>query len=700
MSEFGSSDGNFGKSYGNNFLPYDSFLSSLHKDRFLCDVIIRVNKITVPAHRVILSATSCFFYDLFKNDDPIKQEYDLTQVFCKPENLNQIFTYIYNGFINITDNNVTSLLTVNKVLGISSLKNHCAQFLLSKLRPLNVLEVWEIAWKFNLEELFNIGQIVCRETVCNLLVLKQNVFMLCEEFISLILANEDVMATVKPECVVRMLLWWMSSNKVDKIERGNKLLSLMDIYLGWRKLSEIEYQTVKRTIDQCVDCFSLILHSDIDSWLNDHYKRMASIHMSALDENGETIAEILDNIEVFDFRHGWSLLVAEKDIRTVGIYCNKKSRWFTLELEDNPLNAIGFNNNSLVFAHNSNALLLRDVDTMDSQNLTSSIVTDDNFVKCMGTQNSTFFLFLNNIYSVDAVMCTDEKNLVCIMNRWDQQRNEWITVLHLNPELSNDILSVSLTIEPSDADDVYLFMTVKRLHTNRQGPRLNLKRGENTKTLTVLTEKFVNNAREENSAVSMKPLEMFYVFCINMKDFSYRQIGKRRCEPANLNVNRKIILQDKIIFLLDPDRNLEINFSYAYHKRNDCLLNCLELFLDGENRWTNVTLRAPFPDVRDISIRKRDRICLDCFVTTCKNLLFVGTHWSPHVFQVFKYDLSTFIVSSLPAIPLPAIRQMSIYALYTPEPICDLLGEEIRIVDLINFHFKDWHLLSWEGTSV
>ena len=105
----------------------------------------------------------------------------------------------------------------------------------------------------------------------------------------------------------------------------------------------------------------------------------------------------------------------------------------------------------------------------------------------------------------------------------------------------------------------------------------------------------------------------------------------------------------QLIFLLDSDKDLEHKFGYAYHNRNDCHLSSLQLLLDGENCWMSLRLQVPFPDIRDISIRKRDIIHFNYSVTTCKNL-FGGIHWSPHIFQVFKYDMSTLIVSSLLAI--------------------------------------------------
>ena len=80
------------------------------------------------------------------------------------------------------------------------------------------------------------------------------------------------------------------------------------------------------------------------------------------------------------------------------------------------------------------------------------------------------------------------------------------------------------------------------------------------------------------------------MFCMNMKGFSTYQISKWSSEPDILNVSWGIILENKVIFLLDSDRNIEPNFSYVNHNRNNCFLNCLEPFLDGENHWINLIL--------------------------------------------------------------------------------------------------------------
>ena len=683
MSECDSSERNFGKSYGSKFIPYDASLSKLLKNRFLCDVIIRVNTTTVPVHRVILSATSCFFYNLFNNIESINQEYDLTNVFIDPDKLDKILIYIYGGYIKIDYINIHVLLTINEVLRISSLTNDCAQFLLSEMRPENVLEIWQIAWKYNLKELANISQIVCRETVCDRPLDKDIITMLSEEFLSHVLATE-VMETLSPMAVFSMILWWTCDRKFENDEKSDKLLSLIDIYLSWKTLPKTELKSLIRNIHCCFEVDPLLSISRQESWSRNIWK---NIHeFATIDGIGEEIIYTSNYLRSLVYQQDWSLIIVEESVLFTGIYCNTKSKWFTIRMVESPLNVVGFFNNFLVRKNGSNTLLLRNVQNMASQTLTSSTFADAQYID---TQNSTFFIHSNNIYSIDAVITTTEKDIICIINRWNQQRNEWITVLRLNTELQNDILFVSLTVEMSDSDHVYLFMTVKMSHMIK----------ENTSESPAFTGNIVVSFGED-STVSQKLLKMFYVFCVNMKDFSYRQIGKRRNELTDLNARRKIILQDKIIFLLDPDRDLERKFGYAYHKRNDCYLSCLQLSLDGENCWMSLRLRAPFPDVRHISIRKRDIIRLDCSVTTYKNLLFVGIHWSPHVFQVFKYDISTLIVSSLPAIPLPAINPISMNALLVHQRISDFLSEEIRFSLYESDDFKDWSLLSWDGTLV
>ena len=676
MSDCDSSGGNFVKSYGNKFIPYDTSLSKLLKDRFLCDVIIRVKKTNVPVHRVILSASSCFFHDLFKNVDTIKQVFNLTYIFIEPDNLDKILIYIYKGYVNIGNSNILSLLTMNKVLRISSLTNHCAQFLLSKLRPMNAFETWQIAWKYSLQELANISQIVCRECVSDVLLRKNNVIIFCEEFLSHVLAT-DVMAPLSPRFVVRILEWWTSHQQFENDEKSDKFLSLMNIYLNWKTLSKTEMEVLIGNIHSCFELDPLLSNSRLESW-----SRNIS-QLAAIDRINEKESDnCLKNQQTSD----WSLIITEYKALTVGIYCNVKSRWFSMQAVDNPKKVIGFLRNFLVLRPTSNSLFLRNVGTMISQTLASSRFTDDDSVKCIDTKDSTVFMHLDNIYCIDTVMHTTGNYIICIINRWDQQRNGWITVLRLNTKLSNNTLPVSLTVETSGGDYVYLFMTLKMSCSLQEIPSES----------TAFKGRFGTRFGEE---VSQRQLKMLYVYSINMKDFSYRQIGKRRNKPTDLNDCRKIILQDKIIFLLNPDRYLERKFGHAYHNRTDCYLSCLQLALDGENCWMSLQLRAPFPDVRDISIRKRDIIRLDCSVTTCKNLLFVGIHWSPHFYQVFKYDISTLIVSSLPTIPLPAINRISINAFLVYQPISDFICKQIRFSDFLNCHFEDWSLLSWDGTS-
>ena len=63
----------------------------------LCDVILIVGALRIPAHRVVLSAASDYFAAMFMSDLREAQEMEIEMKDIDPEALQSLVSYMYSG---------------------------------------------------------------------------------------------------------------------------------------------------------------------------------------------------------------------------------------------------------------------------------------------------------------------------------------------------------------------------------------------------------------------------------------------------------------------------------------------------------------------------------------------------------------------------------------------------------------------------
>lgn len=116
MSTFSLGWNNFEESLANS-------LSSLRKEEHLFDVtFVTDDEKLVKAHKLVLSACSTFFQNLFKKS-PGTQNQDSLIYSCGIEsrNLNSIIEYIYNGKVKVREDEVDSFIFIAQKLKIKGL---------------------------------------------------------------------------------------------------------------------------------------------------------------------------------------------------------------------------------------------------------------------------------------------------------------------------------------------------------------------------------------------------------------------------------------------------------------------------------------------------------------------------------------------------------------------------------------------------
>lgn len=136
-----------------------SELQQLHKDRVLCDIVLMAGikeqsdgdknteeeKCYVPAHRVILAASSNYFRAMFTSF----QEKNCTTVTIQNvshDALKAVVDYIYSpSSLSVNEDNVQSLLSAASLLAVSGARAVCCNFMQQRLCADNALGVRSFA---------------------------------------------------------------------------------------------------------------------------------------------------------------------------------------------------------------------------------------------------------------------------------------------------------------------------------------------------------------------------------------------------------------------------------------------------------------------------------------------------------------------------------------------------------------------------
>ena len=101
------------------------------------DLKAKKTKMTIPAHKVVLSMCSPVFFAMFCGElAETSDSIDLPD--CEYEGVLEMLRYMYSGEAKLNENNVMQVLYVAKKYIVKSLADECIQFLQRNLNPENV----------------------------------------------------------------------------------------------------------------------------------------------------------------------------------------------------------------------------------------------------------------------------------------------------------------------------------------------------------------------------------------------------------------------------------------------------------------------------------------------------------------------------------------------------------------------------------
>lgn len=205
-------------------------LYELRENCQLCDAVVRLDDGTsYNVHRAILSACSLYFRALFTTTLHGTEVKDVRLSGISSEIMNQLISYAYLRHINVTEDNVHSLLITADYLSILGILKICCDYLKSMLTPQNCISIMQFAKSHFCQDLSRDAEIYLLRNFNDVSVKSDEILLLSLEDFKAIVSHDDL--NVKSEETVwEAILRWID---YDAEKRKPHIVTLMQtIRLG------------------------------------------------------------------------------------------------------------------------------------------------------------------------------------------------------------------------------------------------------------------------------------------------------------------------------------------------------------------------------------------------------------------------------------------------------------------------------------
>lgn len=122
-----------------------TIMNELRKQNTLCDVTLIAEGTEFPVHKLVVASCSPYFKAMFNGSMSESNQDRVNLEGVQSAALTQLVEYIYTGEIEVTEENVQSLLPAANLLSLSWVRDSCCRFLQSQLYPSNCLGIRSFA---------------------------------------------------------------------------------------------------------------------------------------------------------------------------------------------------------------------------------------------------------------------------------------------------------------------------------------------------------------------------------------------------------------------------------------------------------------------------------------------------------------------------------------------------------------------------
>ncbi|WAQ96164.1 KELC-like protein, partial [Mya arenaria] len=219
----------------------------------LCDVTLVADNNEIPCHKVVLCACSQYFYAMFtadlaesKSDRIILQEID-------PSALVLLIDFVYTSEIQVTEENVQTLLPAANILQLTEVRDACCEFLQSQLHPSNALGIKAFADLHACTDLYAYANTYCEQHFTELYHYDEFLCLPVENVCKLICSDRLTVTT--EEQVFEAVLSWVNHDSSNRQELISQLMENVRLPLMSQEylVQRVEEEPLVKTNSRCKD---------------------------------------------------------------------------------------------------------------------------------------------------------------------------------------------------------------------------------------------------------------------------------------------------------------------------------------------------------------------------------------------------------------------------------------------------------------
>lgn len=204
--------------FGHAAHPSEAFvqMQQMRDECKLCDVVLEVEGTEIHAHRLVLAASSTYFYSMFVRDMLESRQERITLQGVDIEATRLLVEFAYSTKLEITTGNVQSLMTAASLFNFPAVFEATSKFLTKQLHPSNCLGIRSFARTHGSSELVQTATGYFREHFMDT-VKNDEYINLPAEDLAFLLDSDDLNVRSEEE-VYRAVQMWLLHSPEDRKE--------------------------------------------------------------------------------------------------------------------------------------------------------------------------------------------------------------------------------------------------------------------------------------------------------------------------------------------------------------------------------------------------------------------------------------------------------------------------------------------------
>lgn len=209
-----------GESYCQNLIID---LQKMAKKSILTDIQLKVGKILIPCHKSVLCAASGYFRGMFSSGFKESSSSQVEIKGCEADALSVLIDYIYLGKVDISTENVLSLIQASDLLELLTVKDACLQYALEHIDAENSIGFKRLGQLLGLKDLVEEAQQCMRKNTKKVVAGPEFLDMAEDELIDYL--SDDLLEVESEDALFEALIAWTHVNQQMRVSSFRKLIN-------------------------------------------------------------------------------------------------------------------------------------------------------------------------------------------------------------------------------------------------------------------------------------------------------------------------------------------------------------------------------------------------------------------------------------------------------------------------------------------